>query len=141
MSVSLFISLDDCLISVLDPTLLLLEPRADRLTVTPQLRRKIQKYLCTAFGVTGAVANEHIPTSVSQWGRVRNTGGGDLIHARGYHKLRPDGRDASFVRVRSIVSSSFMLTNLLSSTSYLLTDLRIAEMLQKIWNSVRIMDS
>ncbi|CAE6404661.1 unnamed protein product [Rhizoctonia solani] len=33
--------------------------------------------------------------------RIKN--GGDLIHARGYHKLRSDGRDASFVRYEQMV--------------------------------------
>ncbi|KAF8596715.1 hypothetical protein BDV93DRAFT_480008, partial [Ceratobasidium sp. AG-I] len=85
------------------PTILLLSPHSDRLTVTPQLRRKVIKHLCTAFRVTGAVAGEYVPESVRQWGRIRMTGGGDLIHARGYHKLRPDGRDASFVRYELLV--------------------------------------
>jgi hypothetical protein len=83
----------------LDPTILLLSPRADRLSVTSQLRRKIIKYLCTAFGVLGSVAGKFVPEHMRQWGQIRMTGGGDLIHARGYHKLRPDGRDTSFVRV------------------------------------------
>jgi hypothetical protein len=83
----------------LDPTILLLSPRADHLSVTSQLRRKIVKYLCTAFGVSGSVAGKFVPEHLRQWGRIRMTGGGDLIHARGYHKLHPDGRDASFVWV------------------------------------------
>ncbi|KAB5587833.1 hypothetical protein CTheo_8725 [Ceratobasidium theobromae] len=31
------------------------------------------------------------------------TNGGDLIHARGYHKLRSDGRDAAFIRYELLV--------------------------------------
>jgi hypothetical protein len=82
-----------------DPTILLLTPRTERLVVTTQLRNKITKYLATTFSIRGQGIHDYIPESLQQWGRVRMTGGGDLIHARGYHTLRPDGRDASFVRV------------------------------------------
>ncbi|CAE6516412.1 unnamed protein product [Rhizoctonia solani] len=34
---------------------------------------------------------------------MRITDGGDMIHARGYHKLRSDGRDAAFVRYQQMV--------------------------------------
>lgn len=71
--------------------------------MTPQLRRKIIKHLCTVFRTTSAVAGEYVPDSVDQWGRMRTIGGGDLFHARGYHKLRADGRDASFVRVCDVL--------------------------------------
>lgn len=84
---------------LLDPTILLLSPHTERLAVTPQLKNKIIKYLATAFPVRGNIVRNYIPESLEQWGRMRMTNGGDLIHARGYHTLRPDGRDASFVRV------------------------------------------
>ncbi|KAF8596673.1 hypothetical protein BDV93DRAFT_454445 [Ceratobasidium sp. AG-I] len=41
--------------------------------------------------------------SLKQWGRMRITGGGDLIQARGYHKLRSDERDSSFIRYELLV--------------------------------------
>ncbi|CAE6454695.1 unnamed protein product [Rhizoctonia solani] len=79
---------------------LFLTPRSERLTVTPELRTQIGKYLATTFGirVSKRLAEKLIPDSLRQWGRMRIKDGGDLIHARGYHKLRWDGRDASFVR-------------------------------------------
>ncbi|KAF8688032.1 Transposase family tnp2, partial [Rhizoctonia solani] len=82
--------------------ILLLTPRSEPLIITPLLRNKINKYLATAFGVTISkkVSNEIIPGQLKQWGRIRIMGG-DLIHARGYHKLRPDGRDASFISTGS----------------------------------------
>jgi hypothetical protein len=55
------------------------------------------------------VSDEIIPGQLKQWGRIRIVGGGDLIHARGYHKLRPDGRDASFIRVRVCISLLFVI--------------------------------
>ncbi|KAF8692328.1 Transposase family tnp2, partial [Rhizoctonia solani] len=62
---------------------LLLTPQAERLTVTPELRSQIAKYLATTYGVRG---------------RMRIKDGGNLIQARGYHKLWWDGRNASFVQ-------------------------------------------
>jgi hypothetical protein len=104
----------------LDPGRLLLTPSSIPLTVTTQIRNKIIKYLVTAFCVPAATSKQFIPPTLKQWGRMRITGGGDLIQARGYHKLRMDGRDASFVRVRSCfvpinIIGLFIFT--LSSTS------------------------
>jgi hypothetical protein len=83
-----------------DPHYMLLTPNSEPLEITPQLRRKIIRYLTTSFGIHSHKADKLIPEQVQQWGRVRIASGGDLIQARGYHKLRQDGRDASFVRVR-----------------------------------------
>lgn len=82
-----------------DPGRLLLTPHSERLFVSDQLRTKIAAHLATVYRVTTSAARKFIPSSVKQWGRMRISGGGDLIQARGYHKLRPDERDASFVRV------------------------------------------
>lgn len=94
----------------LDPGLSLLTPHTDPLVVAPELATKIAKHLSTVYKVTASVAKSFIPDSLKQWGRVRIGGGGDLIHARGYHKLRSDGRDASFVRV----SSTYLLWDIRS---------------------------
>ncbi|KAF8674983.1 Transposase family tnp2 [Rhizoctonia solani] len=82
------------------PNRIFLTPRAEALTVTPELRAQISKYLATTYEVRigKKLALELIPDTLQQWGRMRITQGGDLIQARGYHKLRWDGRDASFVR-------------------------------------------
>jgi hypothetical protein len=88
-----------------DPGLMLLTPFSEPLVITTQLRNKIIKYLATAFRIPAATSKRFIPSTLKQWGRMRIAGGGDLIHARGYHKLRIDGRDASFIRV-----SSYLIT-------------------------------
>ncbi|KAF8597128.1 hypothetical protein BDV93DRAFT_513593 [Ceratobasidium sp. AG-I] len=80
------------------PGLLLLTPHTESLVVNTEIANKIAKHLSTIYGVTIPVAKSFIPDSLKQWGRVCIGNGGDLIHARGYHKLRSDGRDASFVR-------------------------------------------
>ncbi|KAG8734076.1 hypothetical protein FRC10_011974 [Ceratobasidium sp. 414] len=51
--------------------------------------------------MSAATARKILPPLFNQWGRTRTTEG-DLIHAQGYHKLRQDGRNASFVRVQHI---------------------------------------
>ncbi|CAE6424114.1 unnamed protein product [Rhizoctonia solani] len=89
------------------PTILLLTPRSELLDLSkePFLHTQIIKYLATAFSVTSNELLEIIPedAKLQQWGRMRMTGGGDLIHARAYHKLRSDGRDASFIRYELLV--------------------------------------
>ncbi|QRW24315.1 Transposase family tnp2 [Rhizoctonia solani] len=82
------------------PNRIFLTPWAEALTVTPELRAQISKYLATTYEVRigKKLALELIPDTLQQWGRMRITQGGNLIQARGYHKLRWDGRDASFVR-------------------------------------------
>ena len=92
------------LISPIDTDILLLTPRSEPLIVTKTLRGQINKYLATAFNVKmdKKASKKIIPETLKQWGRMRITNGGDLIHARGYHKLRSDGRDASFVRVSNM---------------------------------------
>ena len=101
--------------SELDPRAHLLTPREEPLQVTVQLRTKIAAYLATAFGVRARDTYAIIPSTLKQWGRVLISGGGDLIHARGHHSLRSDGRDASFVRVSSnfINQPTSTLTHLL----------------------------
>lgn len=86
----------------LDPNALLLTPR-NQFEVDASLRRKIIKYLATSFNADVKDIKLLVPASLRQWGRVLIKGGGDLIHARACHTLRPDGRDASFVRVCSFI--------------------------------------
>ncbi|KAG8684157.1 hypothetical protein FRC08_013841 [Ceratobasidium sp. 394] len=82
---------------------LLLTPSSTRLTLTNMLKNQIVKYLATAFKMPAATAKKILPTSFKQWGQMRIAPGGDLVHARGYHKLRSDGRDASFIRYELMV--------------------------------------
>ncbi|KAB5587477.1 Transposase domain containing protein [Ceratobasidium theobromae] len=85
------------------PCALLLTPKTHLLEVTPPMRRKITKFLATAFEVDGRHAQTLIPSSLKQWGRLQISNGGDLIQAHGYHQLRSDGRDSSFVRYELLV--------------------------------------
>ncbi|KAG8681010.1 hypothetical protein FRC11_001700, partial [Ceratobasidium sp. 423] len=68
-----------------------------------QLRRQIVRYLTTCFEVLSPAAEALIPQNLEQWGRLRIGNGGDEVHARGFHKLRSDGRDAAFVRYQLMV--------------------------------------
>jgi hypothetical protein len=86
----------------LDGGFLLLTPSSKTLILTLQLKNQIVKYLATAFGIPARTSKDFIPSALKQWGRMRITGGGDLIQARGYHKLLLDSRDASFIRVRKL---------------------------------------
>lgn len=93
------------------------------------MRRKITKFLATAFEVDGRHAQTLIPSSLKQWGRLQISNGGDLIQARGYHQLRSDGRDSSFVRVRNLILRQF-IANFRVSMNYWLTSMPAAEMHQ-----------
>ncbi|CEL56160.1 hypothetical protein RSOLAG1IB_07613 [Rhizoctonia solani AG-1 IB] len=79
-------------------SILLLTPHSQTLKVSNLLRRHIIQYFTTTFSVHSREIAAHIPEELEQWGRFRIHGGGDEFQARGYHKLRSDGRDASFVR-------------------------------------------
>ncbi|CEL58469.1 hypothetical protein RSOLAG1IB_12138 [Rhizoctonia solani AG-1 IB] len=81
------------------PLVFLLSPHSKHLHVDRQLRRQIIRYLTTCFEILSSAAEALIPEELEQWGRLRIGNGGDEVHARGFHKLRPDGRDAAFVRV------------------------------------------
>jgi hypothetical protein len=85
----------------IDPLAFLLSPHSENLKVDRHLRRQIVRYLTTCFEILSRVAEALIPDELEQWGRLRIGNGGDEVHARGYHKLRADGRDAAFVRVSS----------------------------------------
>ncbi|CEL54833.1 hypothetical protein RSOLAG1IB_11778 [Rhizoctonia solani AG-1 IB] len=84
-------------------SILLLTPHSQTLKVLNLLRRHIIQYFTTSFGVRSQDIAAHIPEELEQWGRFRIDGGGDEFQARGYHKLRSDGRDASFVRYELMV--------------------------------------
>ncbi|EUC54412.1 hypothetical protein RSOL_047030, partial [Rhizoctonia solani AG-3 Rhs1AP] len=83
--------------------LLFAAPARKPLQVDRHLRRQIVRYLTTCFEILSPAAEELIPDELEQWGQLRIGNGGDEIHARGYHKLRPDGRDAAFVRYELMV--------------------------------------
>jgi hypothetical protein len=100
----------------LDPRALLLTPRNSMLDVTPPILTKIAAYLATFLGVRASEAKEQIPRQLKQWGRLQISNGGDLIQARGFHKLRSDGRDSSYVRV-SPPSPPHILHKLIRQTS------------------------
>ncbi|KAJ1300030.1 hypothetical protein OPQ81_011150 [Rhizoctonia solani] len=85
------------------PLALLLSPHSTLLRVDRHLRRQIVRYLTTSFEILSDAAKELIPEELEQWGRLRIGNGGDEVHARGYHKLRSDGRDAAFVRYELLV--------------------------------------
>ena len=78
-------------------------PHSKKLKVSNLLRLHIIRYLTTSFDVLSHNIGHLIPTELEQWGRFRIDKGGDEFQARGYHKLRPDGRDASFVRVGALI--------------------------------------
>ncbi|EUC56018.1 transposase family Tnp2 protein, partial [Rhizoctonia solani AG-3 Rhs1AP] len=78
------------------PNIYLLSPHGKLLQVDRNLRRQIVRYLTTCFEILSPAAEELIPDELEQWGRLRIGNGGDEVHARGYHKLRSDGRDAAF---------------------------------------------
>jgi hypothetical protein len=64
--------------------------------------------LATRFCVELKVARKFLPEAVEQWGKLRRLEGGDIMHAHDIVPKRMDGRDASFVRVRELLSNSFL---------------------------------
>ncbi|KAF8685506.1 Transposase family tnp2 [Rhizoctonia solani] len=85
------------------PLALLLSPHSTLLPVDQHLRQQIVHYLTTSFKILSNVAKELIPDKLEQWGRLWIGNGGNEVHARGYHKLRSNGRDAAFVCYKLMV--------------------------------------
>ncbi|GAB1520999.1 hypothetical protein RhiTH_004089 [Rhizoctonia solani] len=85
------------------PLALLLNPHSTLLPVDQHLRQQIVRYLTTSFEILSNIAKELIPDKLEQWGRLWIGNRGNEVHARGYHKLRSDGRDAAFVCYKLMV--------------------------------------
>lgn len=71
------------------------------------IRKVLVNCLATRFFVKSSVAKTFLPEAVEQWGKLRRLEGGDIMHAHDIVPKRMDGRDASFVRVRELLSSIF----------------------------------
>ena len=77
------------------------------------IRKVLVNGLATRFCVQPKVARKFLPEMVEQWGKLRRLEGGDIMHAHESVSKRMDGRDASFVRVRELLSCQmFFETNL-----------------------------
>ena len=63
--------------------------------------------LATRFCVEPKVARKFLLEAFEQWGKLRRLEGGDIMHAHDIVSKRMDGRDASFVRVRELLSNIF----------------------------------
>ena len=72
------------------------------------IRKVLVNGLATRFSVEPKVARKHLPDVVEQWGKLRRLEGGDIMHAHGIVPKRMDGRDASFVRVRELLSNNYI---------------------------------
>ncbi|KAJ7774069.1 hypothetical protein B0H16DRAFT_1713902 [Mycena metata] len=70
--------------------------------VDEPLRKKIAAYLTTNYTISGPAARQHVPKRLSLWGKMKQLGGGDLIHAwdlvSGYHTSPESFRDATFIK-------------------------------------------
>ena len=76
--------------------------------VDDTIRKVLVNSLATRFCVKPTVARKFLPEAVEQWGKLRRLEGGDIMHAHDIVPKRMDGRDASFVRVRELLSNSFL---------------------------------
>ncbi len=64
--------------------------------------------LATRFCVELKVARKFLPEAIEQWDKLRRLEGGDIMHTHDIVPKRIDGQDASFVRVRELLSNSFL---------------------------------
>jgi hypothetical protein len=71
------------------------------------IRKVLVNGLATRFSVEPKVARKFLPEAVEQWGKLRRLEGGDIMHANDIVSKRMDGRDATFVRVRELLSNVF----------------------------------
>ncbi|KAG9080640.1 hypothetical protein FRC06_006318, partial [Ceratobasidium sp. 370] len=82
---------------------LLFTPSSMWLTLTNTLKNQIVRHLNMVFKMPAETTKKILPVSFKQWGQMRLATGGDLVYARGYHTLRQDRHNASFVRYELLV--------------------------------------
>lgn len=68
------------------------------------LRKKIVVHLMNNYQLTRAAAAKFVPKKISQWGKLKQLGGGDMIHARDavYRGGSSPFRDMTFVKVGKV---------------------------------------
>jgi hypothetical protein len=91
---------------IIDPQYELVAPKRVG-PLNHNIRKVVVSGLATRFCVGLKVARKFLPEAVEQWGKLRRLEGGDIMHAHDIVPKRMDGRDASFVRVRELLSNSF----------------------------------
>lgn len=86
----------------LDPHFVMVKPNRV-LAIDAILRKKIAAHLKNVYQLTYAAAIKFVPMETSQWGKLKQLGGGDMIHARDAVDQggRSLFRDMTFVKVRS----------------------------------------
>ena len=98
MSAIILCSLSDFQLHT-DSTCVLLPPRC--LDPLPSnVIDRISAALATRFNVRKAIAKQHVPHQIEQWGKVRRMEGGDTMVSILLGKSHLDRRDATHVRVR-----------------------------------------
>ncbi|KAF8879025.1 hypothetical protein BD779DRAFT_1474489 [Infundibulicybe gibba] len=72
------------------------EPRID-----PALRRKIAAHLATNYDTTAPNTLKFVPSTVTEWGKLKILNGGDLIGSQNLNSRRSHGHDKTFVKARA----------------------------------------
>ena len=83
----------------LDPMSILKPPFCRQYIPDPALLKKIASYFSSALNQPAKKLQKKLPVTMMTCGKVQIANGGDLIRAKSAHNIQ--GRDASFVRVRS----------------------------------------
>jgi hypothetical protein len=87
-----------------DPTCILLPPRRPSSTISVSLAAKIVISLSMRFNKPQSIIRQYFSIeNAEQWARVRRLEGGDDINASSLVIHSEDRRDATFVRVRSVI--------------------------------------
>ena len=71
--------------------------------LTTQRRNQIIKCLATRYDRQAAVIRRILPSELECWGKVKISGGGDMIHAAELVQEGGGRRDASYVRVSNTI--------------------------------------
>lgn len=102
----------------LDNDMILMPPHNSNFSLADMaLKNQIGKHLSTrlsiertattaAIPVSRATVLRYLPDEAERWGKVRFMPEGDTIHAYNVVTMADDGRDASYARVRPILTSS-----------------------------------
>jgi hypothetical protein len=84
----------------LDPRYVLLPPQHPSLTIPQPVENKIAIHFATRFSQTVNTVRRYLKReNITQWARVQQLAGGDLMYASELFIQSEDRRDATYVRV------------------------------------------
>jgi hypothetical protein len=96
-------------IGFLDPRYVLLPPHRPSSTISQSVENKVAIHFATRFSQTVNTVRRYLKReNITQWARVQQLAGGDLMYASELFIQTEDRRDATYVRVCTHFEATFL---------------------------------